>query len=167
MKRCLVIALLLFPLIAAAQSKTPGEIVTEYDRFRDQTTVRLRPISVSPNLSVSLIAAFRGKRPTKGILVDLQIIHRGSGPKFGGRANTTLYLIIDGERFSPGADVRDAMPGPRDTYIDSLTFHLLHWAFSDKLLNAQSAEARLAGIEFRFTPEVQAAMKRFMETLNQ
>ncbi|HEY0006381.1 MAG TPA: hypothetical protein VGB17_16485 [Pyrinomonadaceae bacterium] len=159
----LVTIALLFSALAA-QDGQPGEIVSVYDAAKDQTTVRMRPVTIArggqTEIDWSTVLAHTGRSPQAVGFASFQLIaFSRDGWHFaeGGE----LVLRADGETISRGRIRREMFRASDGLYAESM-FIMLPFETFRRIGGARKIDGQLSGIGFELTAEQRARLRAFV-----
>lgn len=116
---CVVSLSISVSMAQGRQTDSPGQqpIERQYDKFKDQTTVRLKPVTIRQitrppeELSLSVEATYKGERAARPKNVDL--IFESAAERYIYYDKADVAFIVDGKPVEAGtAYMMNAFPSP-------------------------------------------------------
>ena len=143
---------------------TGGQIERKYDRFKDQTTVRLKALFIRQiarpreELSLSVEAIYKGEQPERP--KDVRLIFESVAERYLYYDKAEALFIVDGKRIDAGAaDMMNAFPSPNLVKV-TLALTLPFDTFIE-ITNGKKVELKLGPTELRLPEKDIAALREF------
>lgn len=145
-------------------------IEKKYDRFKDETTVKLKPQKIretaqpKEELSLSVEAKYKGDRPARPR--EVYMIFDSVSEQSLYHNDAEVMFIVDGKRIEVGeaytVTTMPIYPNSRRAVLKlTAPFNL----FSE-IVNGEIVEMRLKKTEVTFTPSTIAALRAFVTAVN-
>ena len=169
-KMILATLLLMCAILPAADGQnlpaasTGQQIERSYDRFKDQTTVRLKALLIRQiarpreELSLSVEATYTGEQPTRP--KDVRLIFDSVAGRYLYYDKAEAHFIVDGKLIDAGtADMMNALPSPNLVKV-SLALTLPFDTFVE-IANGKGVELKLGPTELRLSEKDLASLRAF------
>lgn len=154
---------------------TEQQIEKKYDRFKDQTTVKLKPQRIldskSPRqvLEISVEATFKGEQPTQQD-EEVNIIFTSSAIDKLYRDPADLNFIIDGERVKGGPAIAGRpylleMPLAPDLKAAQRIRSSISFSTLRKIANSKMVEIKLESTELTLDSTTLSNLRKFASTV--
>ena len=154
--------------ITARQNKladsTGQQIERSYDRFKDQTTVRLKALLIRQiarpreELNLSVEAIYKGEQPARP--KDVRIIFDSVAERYLYYDKAEVQFIVGGKRIDAGtADMMNAFPSPnlvKVTLVLTMPFDIF-----TEIANGKKVELKLGPTELRLSEKDLTALCAF------
>lgn len=153
--------LILATLLLTSPIPFQSDIKTEYDRFRDETTISTGRRSIDTKstliLKVEAYCIHKGQTKASPEVMGLTFYSTSSHWKF--LRNNTLNAVVDGERIQFGeAAAKDSRLARYSGVNEVLDYELTPEQLR-KLANATSIEMQLGSVEFQLKDKFIQALK--------
>jgi hypothetical protein len=173
-KRTLAILFLVCAVLSAADGQnlladsTSQQIERSYDRFKDQTTVRLKALLIRQitrpreELSLSVEATYKSEQ--RALPKDVRLIFDSVAGRYLYYDKAEAHFIVDGKRIDAGAaDLMNALPSPNLVKV-TLALTLPFDTFVE-IANAKGVDLKLGRTELRLSEKALASLRAFADTL--
>jgi hypothetical protein len=147
---------------------TGGQIERKYDRFKDQTTLRLKPLLIRQiarpreELSLSVEATYKGEQPERP--KDVRLIFDSVAERYLYYDKADVFFIVDGKRIDAGtADMMNAFPSPNLVKV-TLALPVPLDTFTE-IANGKEVELKLGPTELRLLEKDIAALRVFVNSV--
>jgi hypothetical protein len=174
---CVMGACLPASMAQAGQTDSPGQqpigqpsIERTYDKFKDQTTVRLRPQTIRQitrppeELSLSVETTYKGERATKPKDVDL--IFESAAERYIYYNKADVFFVVDGKRIEAGtAYMMNAFPSPNLVKV-KLKLTLPFDTFSE-IAKGKEVELKIGPTEIRLAEKDLKALRAFATSVGE
>lgn len=143
----------------------------EYDRFKDQTWIKVGPFAVVTEKPVRTLGmdasiVFSGEKQSKPInTAFLRFAAYSREWKF--LDSRSLYAIVDGERLSLGEGIRDSRISSYAALLKEELSFLLPLEILSRFSEAKSVELRVGYFELKLKEEHQIAFRDLLSLLRQ
>jgi hypothetical protein len=145
-------------------------IEKKYDRFKDETTVKLKPQKIREiakpreELSLSVEATYKGDRATRP--KEVILVFDSSSEKYIYHSETEVGFIVDGKRIDAGiAHERSNLR--RNPHSEETTLKLIiPFDIFAEIANGKNVEMRLRKTEVTFRPSTIAALRAFAKAIS-
>lgn len=173
-----VVSLNLAVLMAQGrQSDSPGQqpigqpsIERQYDKFKDQTTVRLKPQTIRQiarppeELSLSVEATYKGERATRPKDVDL--IFESAAERYIYYNKADVFFVVDGKRIEAGtAYMMNAFPSPNLVKV-KLKLTITFDTFSE-IAKGIEVEMKIGPTEIKLAEKDLKALRAFATSIGE
>ncbi|MCI0392478.1 MAG: hypothetical protein MOB07_27415 [Acidobacteria bacterium] len=146
---------------AAQKDRKLKYTVIEYDKFKDMTFVRVKPMSIGSftfqaiagGLEISAMFSSKGQKITKPETISLKIISTSNAFKHIDERARKLIVLADGEQFDLGTmQMEDMGRGPSFSrysggIVEEMSVSVSQEGFA-KITNAKKVEMQLGSNEF-------------------
>lgn len=143
---------------------TSQQIERRYDRFKDQTTVRLKSLLIRQiarpreELSLSVEATYKSEQPTRP--KDVRLIFESAAGRYLYYDKAEAHFIVDGKRIDAGAaGMMNALPSPNLVKV-TLALTLPFDTFVE-IANGKGVELKLGPTELRLSEKDLASLRAF------
>ena len=160
MKRLIVLC----TLIACLSALSQAEIVKQYDRFTQKTTVSTKPIPPERgNPKLYLLATYPGEKLPRNI-TDATFFFASRSKEWEYLTCNNTDFLIDGKPYSPGDAVHEGNVG--SGYVSEYLIYA-KVTFSDikKLAAATKIEVKICNTEFTLSESEMNDLKEFVRLL--
>ena len=176
MKLKMILSTLLFvcAVLAVAGGQTmPADSIgglfeRKYDRFKDQTTVRLKPLLIREiarpreELSLSVEATYKGEPTVRP--KDVRLIFESIAERYLYYDKAEALFIVDGKRIDAGAaDMMNAFPSPNLVKV-TLVLPMPLDTFTE-IANGKVVELKLGPTELRLSEKDITALRAFVNSV--
>ncbi|HXG64395.1 MAG TPA: hypothetical protein VNO70_04765 [Blastocatellia bacterium] len=143
---------------------TGGQVERIYDRFKNQSTVRLKPLLIRQidrpreELSMSVEATYKGERPEQP--KDMRLIFDSVAERYLYYGKAEALFIVDGKRIDAGAaDMMNAFPSPNLVKV-TLALTMPFDTFIE-IASGKEVELKLGPTELKLSEKDLASLRAF------
>jgi hypothetical protein len=163
---CLTACVVSTPAMAQGEQtdSTSQQIERKYDRFKDQTTVSLKPQMIShvtrprEELSLSVEATYKGERPSRP--KEVSLIFHSVAERYVYYDKADVVFIVDSRRVEAGtAYMMNAMPSPNLVKV-KLKLTLPFDTFR-QIAGGKEVELKLGSTELKLKEKDLASLRAF------
>lgn len=165
---CLCVIGACLPILAAQSGQTDSTsqqpIERRYDKFKDQTTVKLKPQTIRQitrppeELSLSVEATYKGARATRPKNVDL--LFESAAERYIYYNKADVFFVVDGKRIEAGtAYMTNAFPSPNLVKV-KLKLTLSFDTFSE-IAKGKEVELKIGPTEIRLAEKDLKSLRAF------
>lgn len=165
---------------AAQKDRKLKHTVIEYDKFKDTTFVRVKPMSIGSytfqaiagGLEISAMFSSKGQKITKPETISLNIISISNGFKHFDERARKLIVLADGEQFDLGAmQIEDMGRGPSFSrysggLVEVMSVSVPQESFA-KIANAKKVEMQLGSKEFSLKNKHLDALRELLNLITE
>jgi hypothetical protein len=143
---------------------TGQQIERSYERFKDQTTVRIKALLIRQiarpreELSLSVEATYKGEQPARP--KEVRLIFDSVAERYLYYDKAEVHFIVDGKRLDAStADMMNAFPSPNLVKV-TLALTMPFDTFTE-IANGKEVELKLGPTELRLSEKDLTALRAF------
>ncbi|MGH9841856.1 MAG: hypothetical protein ACREEM_24130 [Blastocatellia bacterium] len=166
--------------VAAQKDRKLKHTVIEYDKFKDTTFVKMKPMSIGSftfqaiagGLEISAMFSSKGQKITKPEIISLKIISISNAFKHIDERARKLIVLTDGEQFDLGTMQMENMGrGPSFSrysgdLVEEMSVSVSREGFA-KIANAKKVEMQLGSKEFSLKDKHFDALREFLSLISE
>lgn len=161
MKRALVAVIAAMPFVTL-RAQAPGEVTSTFDRFDNQTLVRLRGAGIGEDLTFNAAYVMPGKLPSPPRRVLLTLVATPRSWEY--LKCHTLALLVDGARIATTEPSHDG-DVMTDYVIEQVAVSVSVESVR-RMARAKSVEGKLCNTEFALTFMQRSALRDFVAQMD-